>query len=107
MRAPGTGVEKALRRIAAWSGSMPKGESWHRELLESMTLDVPTLRPAALTRESAAGLERYLTFRHRFRNLYFWDLDPTQLTPLLEGLPDAWTSARTDLAHFADIVASI
>lgn len=96
-----TGVEKALRRVAAWSGSVPRGEAWHRDLLEASRLDIPGVRPAVLSLESAAQLERYLTFRHRFRNLYVFDLDVAQLRPLLAAVPETWRGVRGDLLGFA------
>ena len=59
-----------------------------------MTLDIPSVRPAVLATGSAAHLERFLSFRHRFRNLYVFDLDGAQLRPLLETVPPAWAMVR-------------
>jgi hypothetical protein len=46
-------------------------------------------------------LEPYLAFRHRFRNLYLFDLEPGLVVPLLDGVDAAWAAADRDLATFA------
>jgi hypothetical protein len=79
-----TGMEKALRRIAQALGGMPGGEAWHRDLLMSMTLELEGIRPAVLDRRTAAGLDAFLAFRHRFRNLYVFDLERAPMITLLE-----------------------
>ena len=70
-----SGIEKALTRIAGTIGGLPDGYAWHRRLLDDSTLDLPKLRPPILDEPTARLLEPYLAFRHRFRNLYLFDLD--------------------------------
>jgi hypothetical protein len=95
-----TGMERALSRIAATIGGQPAGANWHRELLSSMTLDVPELRPAVLARTTAAALDPFLAFRHRFRNLYVFDLEREPMLTLLARGPDAWARFDADLRAF-------
>lgn len=41
-----TGIEHLFERIAPeLNGGLPAGPSWHRELLDDMTLDLPGVRP--------------------------------------------------------------
>jgi hypothetical protein len=105
-----TGVEKVFRRIAPeLNGDLPAGPAWHRVLLENMVLDLPGIRPPVLSEESARLLERYLDFRHKFRNLYFFDLDWALLRPLLVELCRVWAQVRGELERFSDwlgVVAS-
>lgn len=96
-----SGVEKALARIAGATGSMPEGAAWHRQLLDDATLELPQIRPAVLSEPTARMLEPYLAFRHRFRNLYLFDLDARLLLPLLADAPTAWAAASSDLGAFA------
>ncbi|GMV42480.1 MAG: hypothetical protein AMXMBFR64_41960 [Myxococcales bacterium] len=96
-----TGVDRLLERVARTFDAVPTGPHWHTELLGAASLDVPGVRPRILTRESLAGLKRYLAFRHRFRNLYLFDLDPRQMAPLLADLAPVWTTVREDLAGFS------
>lgn len=102
-----TGVEKALRRVALPLGGLPEGSDWHRELLRRAALDIPGVRPPVLGEAQVAALEPYLAFRHRFRNLYLFDLDPRLVLPLLTGARDAWSAARSELMAFADVLVGI
>lgn len=96
-----TGVEKALQRVARHFEGLPVGDSWHRELLATMALDIPGVRPAVLQRGTAAELDRFLSFRHRFRNLYLFDLETSPVRALLGAAPRTWSMARADLVGFA------
>ena len=42
------GAERIFLRVAAELGGVPRGEQWHRQLLQDMTLDLDDLRPAVL-----------------------------------------------------------
>jgi hypothetical protein len=95
-----TGVEKVLSRVASVVGASLNGPAWHRRLLDDATLDLPKLRPPVLSLGTARLLEPYLAFRHRFRNLYLFDLDARLLLPLVESVPDAWVATRKDLLEF-------
>lgn len=97
-----SGVEKALMRIAAATDSTPEGGGWHRRLLNDATLDLPRIRPPVLAETTARMLEPFLAFRHRFRNLYLFDLDARLVLPLLSDAPAAWAAADADLSAFAD-----
>lgn len=97
-----TGMERALTRIAAAIGAQPTGSNWHRDLLTSMTLDIPELRPAVLTRATAAALDPFLAFRHRFRNLYVFDLERAPMLVLLARGDDAWRQFDADLEIFSN-----
>jgi hypothetical protein len=103
-----SGVEKALARIAQeMDGGLPQGSAWHRQLLEDMTLRIPELRPAVLRRETARALDGFLAFRHRFRNLYLFDLDAAPLRTLLDELPPCWTLTADDLRAFSDFLLAL
>jgi hypothetical protein len=97
-----TGIEKALSRIATVIGTMPAGQGWHRQLLRDSTLDLPGVRPGVLSAAAETGLERFLGFRHRFRNLYLFDLDRELTLPLLREAPALWRQVHGELAVFAD-----
>lgn len=95
-----TGMEKALRRIAQTLGGMPTGDAWHRDLLSSMTLSIDDLRPAVLARGTASLLDAFLAFRHRFRNLYVFDLEREPMIALLDRGPAAQAAFDTDIDGF-------
>lgn len=96
-----TGVERVFETIAPeLNGGLPASPSWHRELLETMTLDLPGVRPPVLRAETARALQEFLRFRHLFRNLYGFELEWARLRALLERLPGTWAALKADLGRF-------
>lgn len=102
-----SGVEKAFSRIARSLGAMPDGPAWHRTLLDDMLLDIPKVRPAVLRGSTRDALARYLAFRHRFRNLYLFDLDAAQVAPLCAEAAETFAATRDDLEAFARALESL
>ncbi len=71
-----------LRISKFFENNLPK-DRWHKALLEKMTLDIPSLRPALFTnKESFSDANELLKFRHRLRNLYGEDLDERKTTEM-------------------------
>ncbi len=82
-----SGIEKIFINIAREiDQAVPKGEGWHRQLLEQMILDIPVKRPAVIDAELAAQLQQYLSFRHRFRNLYGYELEWGKMEDLINNM---------------------
>jgi len=80
-----TGTERIFIRIAEeLNGGVPRGEQWHRQLLQDMTLDVREVRPHVVSTELAAELGEFLRFRHVFRNVYGFVLEAERMRPLEE-----------------------
>jgi hypothetical protein len=101
-------VERALLRVAAATdGGPPGGPAWHRALLDIMTRAIPSTRPSVLGAEAAQRLHPYLSFRHRFRNLYLFDLEPERITQLLAQVSDTWKAARADLDAFRSALLAL
>ncbi|MDN5362434.1 MAG: hypothetical protein PWP70_1481, partial [Moorella sp. (in: firmicutes)] len=75
-------------------------EQWHKELLDQMTLEVPGLRPGLLDGKTARNLDELRAFRHVFRNIYGFSLDPDKIHQLLEGLPGLAGDFKKDLHLF-------
>jgi len=96
-----TGVERIFEKIAPeLNGGVPAGISWHRELLEDMTLELPGIRPPVIGRATADDLAEFLRFRHLFRNLYGFELEWRRLRPLLARLPGTWRALERDVLAF-------
>lgn len=69
-----TGIENIFKRIVLELGdALPAGESWHRELLDSMT-NPSTSRAAVISMPLRDRLREYLRFRHVFRQAYLFQL---------------------------------
>jgi hypothetical protein len=96
-----TGAEHIFEKIASeLDGGMPHGSAWHRELLESMALDLPGFRPPVISRSTVRALEEFLRFRHLFRNVYGFELDWERVKPLLVRVVGVWTALGSDVSAF-------
>lgn len=96
-----TGAERIFVRIAdELNGGVPRGEQWHRQLLQDMALDLPDVRPAVITAELAKELGDYLRFRHVFRNVYGFVLEAERMQPLQEGLAIVLERLVTEVKTF-------
>ncbi len=83
-----SGMERIFRRVAdELNGGLPQSNSWHRQLLTDMTLEVPGLRPALIDASLAEELGELLRFRHVFRNSYGWNLRDDRMRDLEDRLP--------------------
>jgi hypothetical protein len=100
-----TGVERSLDRIAGAFGLRPRGDAWHRRLLDSSSLPVAGVRGAVISTESVARLDPLLAFRHRTRNLYSFELDSQRVVDAAVAAVDAWVGVRAELIGFADALA--
>ncbi len=78
-----TALETVLFRVAQNFGNNLDRERWHSDLLQRMTITVPDVRPAVITRETFAMLDELMRFRH-FKRYYFQlDYDWNRLNYLM------------------------
>lgn len=78
-----------------WIRRIPYLARWHALLLERMGREIEGIRPRVLREETLRLLDELRRFRHGFRTLYRFDLDPERvaqvrrdafrLEPLLEA----------------------
>jgi hypothetical protein len=80
-------MESYCLRIAKFFENEIGEESWHRDLLQRMTLDIEGLRPALFLREEADAIDELRGFRHLYRNLYDKDIEPGKIDALQTRLP--------------------
>ena len=78
--------ENYFLRIAKFFENGLDSSSWHAQLVERMTLEIPGLRPALFDRAFAARVDELRRFRHAFRNLYQTELDSLRVQKLNEAL---------------------
>lgn len=96
-------VENIFKVIAARiDRTVPSGESWHREILEQMTLEIPGVRPPVVARETARKLDELRAFRHVFRNVYGFNLSPERIRELLVQLPEVSSLLKRDVSRFKE-----
>ncbi|MDH7577560.1 MAG: hypothetical protein QHH75_06945 [Bacillota bacterium] len=96
-----SGVERLFKRIALEvDEKLPKGESWHKELLSQMKREIPGLRPPVISHETFQLLDGLRGFRHRVGNIYAFDLVPQKVAPHLFTLPEIDARLRQDVTSF-------
>jgi hypothetical protein len=82
-----TGIESIFERISrAFDGGLTSGGDYHRELLRSMALEIPDIRPSIISRDLAEELDEYRRFRHMFRHSYGSELRWRKIEPLAKGI---------------------
>ena len=78
-----TGIENLFKRIEVETdATLPRGEFWHRELLDAMRRP-STVRPAVISAPLRDRLREYLEFRHVFRQAYSFQLRWDKMSPLV------------------------
>ncbi|MEN6326958.1 MAG: hypothetical protein ABFD18_12240, partial [Syntrophomonas sp.] len=89
------GLEKIFTHIAKSFGeSLPTGNQWHKELLDEMTLNIPGVRTAVLSKKTLSKVDELRGFRHVFRNAYGFSIDPVREQELLDNLSIVSSSVK-------------
>jgi hypothetical protein len=65
-----TCAETGFVRISKFFENNLEKDRWHSQLLEKMTIEIPGIRPSALSEQTESGLRELLKFRH-FKRYYF------------------------------------
>lgn len=95
------GVERIFERIAEeLNGGIPEGENWHIQLLKDMTIQIEEVRPSVISKELVAELKGYLEFRHRFRNIYGFELEWNKMKGLKETMPGVAERFKKEIQEF-------
>lgn len=78
--------EGYFMRVAKFFENDIDKQSWHRDLLDRMALEIPGVRPALITeREVVERIDELRRFRHVFRNLYKTRLHPAKVKIVLDA----------------------
>lgn len=95
-----TGIENIFRRVAVeMDGKRAKGESWQRQLLETMARATPD-RGAVISSTLWWRLRGYLDFRHAFRHGYTLELQWAKMASLARGCEKVWRELEAELQGF-------
>jgi hypothetical protein len=94
------GIENIFKQIVKLvDRAMPRGESWHQELLNAMSA-ATTSRPAVISAETRAALKDYMDFRHVFRHGYGFRLDWKRMGPVVHGAEGRLKKLENELDQF-------
>ncbi len=99
------GLERTFELIATVvDGRRPEGENWHQALLQQMTVETPTIRPAVISEAVCRQLDEYRGFRHVVRNVYTFKFDPAKVGKLVAAAPGVFRQVRAELLAFAEFL---
>lgn len=102
------GVEKVFKRIAInVDGGIPKGDAWHIELLNRMTMSIPEVRPCIISERLEEKLKELLMFRHLFRNIYGFELEWKKFKNLAESIGSIHKRIISDVEKFYEFIDSL
>lgn len=100
--------ENLFRLVAeVFENHIPDSSRWHTLLLDRMARDIEGIRPRVIGETALKALDELRRFRHVFRHVYHYDLDP-------EGVERALTAAyrleevyRDDVRSFFDFLSRL
>ena len=99
------GMENIFKRTTLELGdSMPGGDSWHKELLDSMTKATGN-RNAVLSPQLRNRIKEYMEFRHVFRHGYTFDLRWDRMKTLVLGCEETLKLLEDELDRFFEAKA--
>lgn len=102
------GVEKVFKRIAInVDGCIPKGDAWHIELLNRMSMSIPGVRPCIISERLKEKLKELLMFRHLFRNIYGFELEWKKFKNLAESIENIYEWFVSELKKFHEFIDSL
>jgi len=100
-----SGLERIFELIASVvDGNKPESKNWHKELLNLMVSEVPTIRPAVISEAIYSRLNDYRGFRHIVRNVYTFKFDPEKVKKLSTEITELFSKVSAELLAFADFL---
>ncbi|WP_201771673.1 hypothetical protein [Thermotoga sp. RQ7] len=72
-----------------------------------MSLEIPRVRPAVISKKLRETLDEYLRFRHVFRNVYGYLLQWERMKPLLEKAGAVYERFEEEIERFKDFLREL
>lgn len=103
-----TACERIFEKVATdVDGGMRQAHDWHLRLLRAMSVDVPEVRPRALSADLAERLADYLRFRHLVRNLYGFELEEAKMHPLVQEIGTVRCDIEREIGDFCTFLEAL
>ncbi|MBN1973265.1 MAG: hypothetical protein JW787_06475 [Sedimentisphaerales bacterium] len=94
------GIENILKRVCKeYYKAMPRGESWHKELL-ILSANPPEGKTAIFDRSLVEKLHPFRSFRHRFVSGYGFQLKGVKMLDLIDIVEPLWNEIKSDITIF-------
>ena len=101
------GCENIFGMIARFFENDLGPQSWHRDLLKRMKLEIPGYRPRLIDEETFILLNEFRAFRHLFRHCYSFQLDWERERIIAAKYPAAWKLFSRQVEDFLEILQTI
>ena len=94
------GCENIFKSIARFFENDLGPQSWHKDLLKRMNLEIPGIRPKLIDDELFRLFDDFRAFRHKFRHLYSFELDWERECLVAGKFPATVKKFRTQVNEF-------
>jgi hypothetical protein len=101
------GYENIFGMIARFFENDLGPQSWHRDLLKRMKLQIPGYRPRLIDNETYIILNEFWAFRHVFRHCYSFQLDWEREKIVAANYPAAWKLFKRQVEDFLETLQTI
>ena len=101
------GCENIFRLIARFFENDLGPQSWHRDLLKRMKLEIQGYRPPLIDEETFKILNEFRSFRHVFRHSYSFYLDWKREKAVAVKYPEVWKKFNKQVEAFLETLKKI
>ena len=95
-----------LRTAKFFENNLDK-DTWHKDLLRRMAIEIEGVRPALLDETLMDELDEFRSFRHVFRNLYQTRIKPERVEMLQKKLPSVLIKLKESHTDFVTKLRNI
>lgn len=97
-----TGVENIIKRISKeYYQTMPKGDSWHKELLD-LSYNPPKDKIPIFSKDIVDRLNPYRGFRHFFISGYGFRIKLKLILSLINNIENIWKDVKQHIEKFEE-----
>lgn len=98
------GSENIFKSVARFFENELGPQSWHKDLLKRMNLEIPEIRPQLIDDELYRLFDDFRAFRHKFRPLYSFELDWERECLVARKFPKTVKQFRAQVSEFLKIL---
>jgi hypothetical protein len=103
-----TAIEDLLKQIAkAFENHIDSMREFHKELLIRMNTEIPSIRPAVISKTSMLFLDKIRAFRHFIRHAYDCELDEKELKIIQDKLLSEFKHLEENLHNFRAFIQTL
>ncbi len=99
-----TCLETVFLRISQFFENSLCKNRWHNDLLDKMSVNIPSIREPVLSCSSASELHEFLRFRHFRRYYYSFDYDWDRIGMLSAKFKKLYPLVKADMEHFIEFL---